>query len=349
MDLERMFDLVTHMNVNPGEDYVFDKKKNIALNYKQQGYVLHKAIQAFFQGVGVKDNKKVIQAFSGSSDLPVLTKDIFNVTNIVNAYDILWQNAFKGIPLKKGQLSWEIADVSAGITFKLIPEGGKAEFYGVSGSKTTANIDKYGAGLGVSWEIIEGRKLYRFVDLMEQTKAALYKIWADIHYGLLATAAGTHTIAWQGASTDPTLDRDIGTLNKGYETIGSACKDKGYGDTANAPMILFATPSVKSRILHAMRVTTSDVARGRAPGAASSSAGKIVIYPITAYYTWNSNIAADKAVMVLPRNKIQNSMYLRELGLNEKDIATLAEMRTYWTAFGAIVGDTEQTAELSFS
>ena len=79
--------------------------------------LLHKTIQAFFQGVGSvdkNDKNKIIQAFSGSSDLPTLTKDVFNVTMAVNVFDSLWQNSFKGVPLMKGQLSWEIADVNTG-------------------------------------------------------------------------------------------------------------------------------------------------------------------------------------------------------------------------------------------
>jgi len=351
MNLERTFDLLLHMRDNPGDDYTFDKKKGIVLNYKQQGYVLHKSIQAFFQGVGSPDKgkeSKIIQAFSGSSDLPTLTKDVFNVTNTINVYDSLWQNAFKGVPLKKGQLSWEIATVSTGFSFKLIPEGGKVEFYGVSGSKVTVGIEKYGMGIGITWETIEGKKLYQFVDSMNATRNALNGLWADTHYGLLVAGAVT-AVAWQGAVGDPILDRDIATLNKGYETIGSATKDKGYGDVANAPMLIYAPPGLKGRINNALRSTSQDIARGRRASVAGSVGNRIVEFNIVPYYSWNSELVTNKAYMALPGNKIQNSLYLQELGLSEKDISTLSELKTYWTAFGAIVGDTDQLATLSFS
>ncbi|HDL00810.1 MAG TPA: hypothetical protein ENH23_01075 [candidate division Zixibacteria bacterium] len=351
MDLARTFDLVLHMRNNPGTDYSFDSKKGIVLNYKQQGYVLHKTIQAFFQGVGSvdkNDKNKIIQAFSGSSDLPTLTKDVFNVTMAVNVFDSLWQNSFKGVPLMKGQLSWEIADVNTGFSFKLIPEGGKVEFYGISGSKTTVSIEKYGMGIGITWETIEGKKLYQFVDTMNATKAALNGLWADTHYGLLVAGAMT-AVAWQGAVGDPILDRDIATLNKGYETIGAVCKNKGYGDMANAPMLIYAPPGLTARINHALRATSQDVARGRAPSVAGGVGGKTVDFPIKPYYTWNSALTANKGYMVVPGNKIQNSLYMQELALAEKDITTLSELKTYWTAFGAVVADTDQLAELSFT
>lgn len=344
MELDRMFDLLVHMRTNAGEDYIFDKKKGIVLNYKQQGAVLHKSIQAFMQGVGMKEGDRVIQAFSGSSDLPKLTKDVFNVTQIVPYFDTFWQESFQGVPLRRGQLEWEIADVDSGLAFELVPEGGKAKFYGVTGSKVTASVDKHGAGIGLTWEMIEGRKLYQFVQLMSQVRSRLMLTWANVHYGLLATAAATNPVTYQGVATDPTLDRDIATMNVGYTTIGEATKDSGYGDTANAPMILYASPKLKARINQALRVTASDVARGRAGGAQSN----IVEFNIQPRYTWNSNIPVNKALLVLPGNKIQNSVYMQELSLSEQDIATLSELRTYWSVFGAIVGDTDQTAELAF-
>lgn len=349
VDLERVFDLWVHMNENAGDAYIFDKKKDIKLNYKQQGAVLHKSIQGFFQGVGVLDEggSRVIQAFSGSGDLPQLTKDVFNVVNTVPNFDTFWQMAFQGIKLRKGQLSWEIADVASGIVFELIPEGDKAKFYGISGNIVTAKIDKYGAGIGVTWEMIEGRKLYQFIDLMGQVRDRLMKLWADIHYGLIATASLGQTVAYQGVATDPVLDRDIATLNLGYTTIGDATKDKGYGDTANAAMVLYLSPNLKARTNHAMRVTTADVAGGRT-GGAGAAPGTTVEFNIAPRFSWNSAIPTNKGLLVLPGNKIQNAAYIQELSLNEKDISTLSELRTYWSAFGAIIADADQTAELSF-
>lgn len=346
MDLEKIFDLVVHMNRYPDDKYRMDKK--VILNRRQQVNVLKKSIQAFMHKTGVKHDNKIIQAFSGSSELPILTKDVFNVTVATPNFDLAWQNAFKGVQLKKGQLSWEISDVEEAMVFELVPEGGKCKFYGVSGSTQTIGIQKYAAGLGVTWETIEGRKLYKFIDQMTLARNKLYELWADIHYGLLAIACAINAVAWQGVANDPVIDRDIATINKGYTTIGEATKDKGYGDTANAPMILFASPNYKSRINQALRATKAEMITGRRDNSPGSVGGQIVEYNVTPYYSWNSAITADKALMILPGNKIQNSVYLRELGLSEKDIASLSELRSYWTAFGATIADTDQCALLSF-
>ena len=302
MDLERLFDLACYMadSETGGSDYMLDSKKGIKLNYKQQKSVLKKSIQAFMHKTGVMNENKIIQAFSGSSALPVMTKDIFNVTQETPNFDLLWENSFKGIQLRKGELSWEIADVAESMVFELVPEGGKCKFFNVSGSKQIVDIQKYASGLGLTWETIEGRKLYKFIDQMTMARNKLYKLWADIHYGLLATAAAMNTVAWQGVTADPTVERDIATINKGYTTIGVATKDSGYGDTANAPMLIYASPLLRPRFGQAFRATSSDIVRGRVAGASSSKAGQVLEYNVTPYYSYNSAITANKALMILP-------------------------------------------------
>ncbi len=341
LDLERVFDMVIHMRENEKQDYDFDK--GIKLTYKQQGIVLRKSIQAYMQGVGVKHEDKIIQAFSGSSDLPQLTKDVFNVTGDIVTFDTFWQSAFKGIQLKKGQLAWEIADVASGLVFSLVPEGGKAKFYGISGAVVDAKIAKYGAGIGITWEMIEGRKLYQFVDLMSTTRAKLNNLWADIHYGLLGVASATNQVTYQGVAAQTQLERDILTINKVYETIGEACKDKGYGDTANMPMVLYASPNLKGRITSAVKAGFTDLVKS------NRSSVQTMNYNVVPYYSWNSSITAATFMMALPGAKSQNAAYIQELSLTERDIETLSDLRTYWSMFGAIIADTDQHAEGAMS
>lgn len=343
VDLERVFDLAVHMQEKTKEPYVFDSKQNIKLTPTQQGMVLRKSIQAFIQGSGAMQGDKVIQAFSGSADLPQLTKDVFNVSQAEPEYDTFWQAAFRGIKLKKGQLNWEIADVADGFTFSMVPEAGKAKIYGFSGATQTVGIQKYGAGLGVTWEMVEGRKLYQFIDQMMIVKSALNELWADTHYGLLGVAGAANTVAYDATGTTVT-QKDINTINAGYLNISSDCKDKGYGNTAIINMIMYYAPSLKSRINQAMKAVNSELVSS---GIAASQGA--VEYNVTAVPTWNSAVPANKALLVLPGNKIQNSVYMQELGLSQRDIETLSDLKTYWTAFGAAVADGDQVSELSFS
>lgn len=341
-DTERVFAVARHMNDPETRGTPFTKFKQ-PLDASQQERFIKLSLQAFVHGVAeAEDNRVAIQAFAGSSDLPTLTKDVFDVTVQVPNFDLGWQRVFKGIQLQKGQLAWEITDVTNAIEFREIPEGGKVEIAAVSGNKATASIKKYGAGLGITWEIMEGNKLYAFAERLDIMRAKLYVLWANGHYSLLATAGASHQTAWQGASTDKTIDRDIATLNAGAYAIGNACKNKGYGDMANAPFVLYAGPALRARLNAAIKASREQIL-------AAGGKGTPLDWPIEPVYSFNSNIPANKALLVLPGQKIQNAVYLRELGLSRQEIESLNEIRTYWTAFGAIVGDSEQVEELAFS
>jgi hypothetical protein len=340
---DRVFDVLRH-RMNPETSGLPYTKFEKPLNPQQQELYLSKSIQCFMHGLAdVETGGQVkIQAFGGSSDLPAITKDVFDVTVKVDSYDLGWQKAFKGIQLQEGQLEWEIDDAEQIITFEEILEGGKIQYGEFTGSVAYGKIKKYGAGLAITWELLHGKKLYKFVDRMEITRAKLYEKWANVHYGMLNTAAAAHAITWQGDVADSQLVRDIATLNHAAYTMANLLKNKGYGDMANAPMILYISPKYRARINAAIKATQADVIR-------AGGDGDIVDWPIEPVFTFDSRITADKGDLVLPGHKIQNSVYLRELGLARQEIESLAELRTYWSAFGATVADTEQCSQLSWS
>lgn len=347
-NMNLLFDLATSISEGRKDHHASGDKvfkingKDVKLSMPEQERALTRSIQAFMHTPTVGKKESRIQAFSGSSDLPQLTADVFNNTMATPNFDLAWQEAFRGVQLSKGQLFWEIATTSTGMVFKEIPEGGKIEYEGVAGSKAIVNIKKYGAALGITWEVIEGRKLYQFVQLLEDARAKMYQLWADVHYGLLDSGATGHDVSWQLAVTDKILDRDIATINAGAFAIANACKDKGYGDTANAQFMLYGSPALRPRINAALRATNSELATG-------SSQGVTVDFNVTPKYTFNSAIASNHALLVLPGQRIQNAVYLRELGLSRQEIESLTELRTYWTAFGAAVGDTDQVYDLAFA
>lgn len=342
MDLEKVFDMVCHMRDSEtvGTDYQMGK---IKLNPEQQETVLRKSIQCFVHEPAriIDPNKKTaIQAFSGSSDLPELTKDVFNVTQPIPEYDLYWQEAFKGIPLKKGQLSWEIADVSSGVSFVLIPEGQKINYEGISGSKVIVEIAKYGAGLGITWETIEGRKLYKFIDQMEWMRSELYNTWADVHYALLATAGATNQIAYDLVGSN-VLEKDINSINAVLDALATDNKDSGYGNPNSFQYKMYAPSALETRFERAFKVSQNDLSN------TSLAGNTIKKRSVSRFYTYNDNVAADTALFVVPGNKIQNAVYMREMGLSRQEIESLNELRTYWTAFGATVADNDQVYELA--
>lgn len=336
--IDRLFDMICHLSDNKKSEYTI--KDGVSLKpSKLQAFIqkqMHESIIA--SSTQVPNTNKAIQAFTGSTDLTEMTKNVWNAFQETPNFDTLWQAAFRTVPLRKGQLSWEIGNVVSGVAFKLLEEGGKVEYAGITGSKITGNVELYGSGLSLSWTTIEGRDLAGFYNAMTDFRAKRMTEYADIFYGLLATAAATNAVAYQSGTT--TLDKDINTLNKGYDTIGTACKDKGFGDTANARMICYAAPSLRGRLNQALKATNSDLVRGKD--------GINVYGNIEILYTYNSNIPANKVVMVLPGNKIQNAIYMQEKSFERTDPDNLNMLKSSFTAIGGIVGEADQTVELSF-
>ncbi len=334
---------MTHMHNNAGENYMGLKDKDgnvLTLTPAMQEATVTASLQAFVHQVASGSADHAIQAFSGSTDLPELTKDVFNVTLATPNFDLGWQEAFKGVSLRKGELSWEIATMNDPAEFELTPEGAKCYMGSVSGDKVSAGIKKYSKGLELTWEIMEGRKLSAFIEKLEGTRAKLYGLWATIHYGLLAVAAANNQVAWVAGSS--TIERDIATLNSGAGSLTEGVKDSGYGDTANAQLLLYVSPKLKGRMKAALAVSLNALASG-------TKNAINVDWPIKVIYTYNSQIPVNKGVLVLPKNKIQNAVYLQELVLKNKNYESLSESRTYWTAFGAIVADNSQCYELAFA
>ncbi len=338
MKFEKMFDLANNMSAEEPENITLSAGgKDKEFTPKQQTRIFRKAIQAFIHKVATGTKEKAIQAFSGSTDVTKLTKDVFNVTGATPNYDLGWQRVFRGIRLMKGQLNWEIADVAEYSEFELTPEGAKCKIGSASGSSIIVGIKKYSKGIGFTWEMMEGRQLYRFIEQLLGLRDKLYLLWANIHYGLLGVAAATNPISWQAGTNN--IDRDIATINLAAATITSATKDKGYGDTAQAQLVMYVSPLLRDRMDAALKATRQELVMGGAKQSAPVS------WLVDVVYTYNSNIPVNKFVMVLPGNKIQNAVYMQELGLTETSIETLSKINTYWTAFGAIVADNDQCAE----
>ena len=101
-------------------------------------------------------------------------------------------------------------------------------------------------------------------------------------------------------------------------------------------------PDLKSRINQALRATPSE-------RTVNNGTGDVVENNVTPIYSYDSNIPANKGLLILPGNKIQNAVKINELGFSRQDMESLNELRTYWTAFGAVVADTDQCYELAFS
>lgn len=340
MNLKPVFDVVLHMQekATKGTDFTFG---DITLDPDQQDRFVRGAIQAFMHNTGMgKDRKGAIQAFSGAADLPKLTENSFSTTQEADQPDLGWQRAFKTVTLGDTDLAWEIPTVDKSITFELIPEGAKVKIQSLKGDTVTIKIQKYGAGLGVTWEMVRGRKLYQFAQKLELARSAMYELWANIHYGILQTAGATNTLVYQAGTTQ--IEKDIATINAAALKIATDNKDKQYGDLANARMLMYAPLAMRPRMISALGATAAQLNPSKA-------APQVVSQPIEPIFTLNSKLLATKFLLVLPGRSIQNGIVLQEASFSRQEIESLSEVRTYWTAFGAGIGNAKQVVQADLS
>ena len=137
------------------------------------------------------------------------------------------------------------------------------------------------------------------------------------------------------------MQRDIQTINLAAFTLTNRCRNKGYGDTANAKLVLYFNPRDKNRILAAFNVTSSALA-------AAGATGATVNYNIELVPTFNQFVTAGSPLLVLPGQKLQRAEGMAPTPYGpEMDILSLNRVQSVWAIYGGIVGDTDQVEQLT--
>jgi len=286
----------------------------------------------------LEKQKKQIHAVgvSVSSDFPLITKDSFNVTVQSQNFDMGYEKVFRLVPLGTNQDAWEIYDVANSLTFVRVEEGQRIDVAGHTGSKVTAYVDYYGGALGWTDKMIRYRKVPAMLDLAETFRNRFWTNKANNFYALLAAAGALNVTAYQGVAADGQLQRDIQTINQAAYNLTNRCRNKGYGDTANARLVMYFNPVDKNRILAAFQVTSSALAT-------AGRTGDTVNYMIELVPTFNTFITAGSPLLVLPGQKLQRAEGMAPTPYGpELDILSLNRVQAVWAIYGGIVADTDQ-------
>jgi len=342
----------THMGAVRGYGYgggVVDKK-GAALTRNASAECVQHAIQAFMQvpydykNAVLKRDVKKLQAFGVSTDFEVLTKDSFNVTIESDNFDLGYEMAFKGVPVGAGQDKWEIYDVQSGLSFRKIEEGGRIKIDGMSGTVVQAGTDYYGGAIGFTDQMIRFRKVAAMLSLATEFRNKFWTNKAANHYTLLAAAGAlpANIIAQQGVAADGVTRRNLLTINEAAFQLGDRNKDKGYGDTATAELIIYANPGDEAAIEAAFVVTAAQLVGSRENGT------PITKRRIRRIYTFNSAIAPGAPLMILPGQKMQKADIMSPTTFRAPiDPLTLMSWQSVWAIYGAVIADTDQVVKFT--
>lgn len=329
----KFFEYLHNGYVNDNTEQRLKVKGALQAFMRKPTKTLQRNIEAF--------QKQKIQGFSVSTDFSILPRGFYDLVVEETNYDMGWEAAYKLVPKDKNILTWTIYTAGKAITIKKIPEGGHCEVAEITGEHITAEVDYYGGGLGWTDKMIRYREIAAMLDKAAMFRNAFYTAKANRHYLLLSAAGALNITTFQGAAADGQLQRDIQTINRCAFDIGNANKDKGYGDTANMPFVIYANPGDQNRIEAAFNVTTTALA-------AAGRTGDTVLRRIQRIYTYNSNITAQHPLMVLPGWRIQRAEDMPPTTYNAPiDITSLNQIQTVWEIDGAVIADTDQVRQFN--
>jgi hypothetical protein len=285
-------------------------------------------------------SREKIQAFAVSTDFPKLLNAAYTVTVAELQYDLGYEAAFQEVPIGPNEDSWDIYNVTNGITFNLIPEGGRIKIDKMSGAIQTAHTDYYGGAIGWTHKLITKRKIAAMMQIATMFRNNYFQNKASNMYLLLAAGVAAAVAlygvtAYQGAATLSQLQRDILTINRAVYTLSARCKDKGYGNTAQIPLVGYAHLLDQDRIAAAMTATA-------ATQQVNGQVGQTVKRQISWIFTLDSNLTSGSPFIVIPKNQTQYANPMAPTSFTAPiDILTLNTMQSVWAEYGAAIGDVD--------
>jgi hypothetical protein len=178
------------------------------------------------------------------------TSDMFDATNVLSviqsdagpAFDMGWQDAFKMQDLRgSSKGSFDIMDVSSGLTFAKVKEGAAALIYQISGAKTTVSMDLYGGGLSFSKIWWDDQDYYKVEEAASDFRWKYFKQQAVLFYGLIT--AVTDDVAFD-TNDQTTINNAVAEIIR--QNLDSLPIDEG------AEFLIYCAPELKQRMAAAL-------------------------------------------------------------------------------------------------
>lgn len=253
------------------------------------------------------------------------TPDLFNNINVasviqsdVGEIDLGWQQAFDLVDLRDTQeSSFEILDVSSGLTFGKVKAGENAKVYRVAGTKITVPVDLYGGGLGFDLTWWMDSKFYHVEQAIADFRFKHYDAMAQVFYALLTavTTAGSY-------STD-----DATTINNAVATILNA-SHKVLPVAPTSTFLLYYNPTLEKRIFTALNSVVAYT---------NQAALRFRVIPVMSLYITD----ATHYWLVLPgrKNKWGNRMDLEVM--EQTNILNFTHDAVGWSRYGGYLSSAQ--------
>jgi len=261
-----------------------------------------------------------------------MTEDMFTAENVVDVIqtdvaeiDLGWQAAFDMVDLRgSAKASFDIMDVSSGLSFQKVRSGGPAKIYGVQGDKTTVSMDMYGGGLAFERIWWDDQEYYKVEQAAADFRFKYFDAQATIFYTLLQDTTNDSAFATSDQQTIATAVAEMQTT-----------LHKSLPITSATEILLYYNPTLQFRIQAAMAAVVAYTGQKQMP---------FNVRPIMSPYVTGTSYYW----LVLPgqKNKWGNRMDLQILG--EMDIVRYADNIVGWGRYGGQV-NTDQIRRVALS
>jgi len=285
-----------------------------------------------------------IQEFTTPGDFPTDAVDAIARYHEVDDPDTGWQAVFDVIDFTGTRKnSFDLLDVSSGLSFRAVKPGEKALVYKVSGEKVAVDFDLYGGALGWSKLWFDDEEYWKLEDVAKEFRARWYSHQAQAHYDLISAARPDSDMDWQGTEDDDNSVRDAETVNAACAAILADMQGLGFDVNANSAFVVVSPIQLLARLRNALNVAVlGNVAGGLgAEGSAVNFNMKLVV--TNRLKNQDLSLADTSHYFVaLPGRKIKSGNRMDLTILSEDDVLAYAETVAGWGRYGAIVGEPKQ-------
>jgi len=316
------------------------RKVDLASERGQRQFI--EAVEHFMQKprAAEEEIKARIEEFTAPGDFPTDAIGAIARFHQVEDPDAGWTEVFDVIDFTGTRKnSFDIVDVSSGLTFRAIKPGDKAQVYKVSGEKVTVDFDLYGGALGWSRLWFDDEEHWKIEDAAREFRARWYANKAQAHYDLISAARPDSDVAWQGETSDEKAVRDAETINYACAQVLSDMQGLGLDVNANSTFVLVAPVQLMARLRNALRIGVGGNATGES-GEVNFNLRLIVTTRLKDQAL--SQAETSQYFVALPGRKIKSGNRMDLTVLSEQDVLAYAETVAGWGRYGAAVGETKQ-------
>ena len=290
-----------------------------------------------------KRYREIMHGHMASSDIPVTVTDNASIFRNVGNYDGAWEQAFMDVTLEPGRDFWEIEDMTSGLTFRKVPEGGRVRVEGLAATVAIVKCDSYGGAIGWTDQMIRYRRFPAMEMKARYFRDAELTAKAKRHYILMANAA-TNSTSYNTTETG-TLEKDIATINTAANTLCTRLKDTYVGDPLMQELVMFIHPELWARVSRSLRQIGQDV-QGQPPRIPFN------IRYVPTYNAYLTSAAGSSvsttALLVMPGFKNQKATAMEPTSYFDFDVTSRTYVQAVWTDYGA-AAESQQFQKVAFA